>query len=146
MVISELKIYETQIYYMDSIGDLKIIISGNLKSCFFCIKGMSLFYNACLLCLGCILWSLVIGLLAELACHLHILFYPWLFLHERLPSWLSSKESCLPCRRYRFHPWVRKIPWRRKWQPSILAWNTPWTKRGVWWAIVGGIAEKSDMS
>ena len=23
----------------------------------------------------------------------------------------------LQCRRHGFHPWVRKIPWRRKWQP-----------------------------
>ena len=25
-------------------------------------------------------------------------------------------------------PWVRKIPWRRKWQPnsSILTWKIPW--------------------
>ena len=22
------------------------------------------------------------------------------------------------CRRHRFDPWVRKIPWRRKWQPT----------------------------
>ena len=21
-------------------------------------------------------------------------------------------------RRYRFSPWVRKVPWRRKWQPT----------------------------
>ena len=30
------------------------------------------------------------------------------------------KKICLQCRRYRrlgFSPWVRKIPWRRKWQP-----------------------------
>ena len=25
---------------------------------------------------------------------------------------------CLQCRRLRFDPWVRKIPWRRKWQPT----------------------------
>ena len=27
-------------------------------------------------------------------------------------------------------PWVRKIPWRRKWQPtsSTLAWRIPWTE------------------
>ena len=24
----------------------------------------------------------------------------------------------LQCRRLRFDPWVRKIPWRRKWQPT----------------------------
>ena len=29
-----------------------------------------------------------------------------------------------------FDSWVRKIPWRRKWQPptSILAWRIPWTE------------------
>ena len=25
---------------------------------------------------------------------------------------------CLQCRRLRFDSWVRKIPWRRKWQPT----------------------------
>ena len=32
--------------------------------------------------------------------------------------WLSAKESTCQCRRYRFDPWVRKIPWSRKWQPT----------------------------
>ena len=36
-----------------------------------------------------------------------------------LPSWLSGKEFACQCRRCRFHPWVRKLPWRRKWQPII---------------------------
>ena len=35
-----------------------------------------------------------------------------------LPSWLSSKESTCQCRRPGFNPQVRKIPWRRKWQPT----------------------------
>ena len=34
-----------------------------------------------------------------------------------LPWWLSRKESGLQCRRPRFDPWVRKIPWRREWLP-----------------------------
>ena len=40
------------------------------------------------------------------------------------PSNSVSKESacnagdCLLCRKCRFNPWVRKIPWRRKWQPT----------------------------
>ena len=29
-----------------------------------------------------------------------------------------GKESALQCRRPGFNPWVRKIPWRRKWQPT----------------------------
>ena len=32
--------------------------------------------------------------------------------------WLSGKESACQCRRCRFDPWVKKILWRRKWQPT----------------------------
>ena len=35
-----------------------------------------------------------------------------------LPRWLSGKESAYQCRRCEIDPWVRKIPWRRKWQPT----------------------------
>ena len=38
-----------------------------------------------------------------------------------LPRWLSGKESacrCRSCKRPGFNPWVGKIPWRRKWQPT----------------------------
>ena len=35
-----------------------------------------------------------------------------------LPWWLSGKGSTCQCRRHKFNPWVRKIPWRRKWQPT----------------------------
>ena len=35
-----------------------------------------------------------------------------------LPGWLSGKESTCQCRRCGFDPWVRKIPWRGKWQPT----------------------------
>ena len=35
-----------------------------------------------------------------------------------LPWWLSGKESACQCRRRRFYLWVRKIPWRKKWQPT----------------------------
>ena len=37
-----------------------------------------------------------------------------------LPWWLSSKKSACQRRSHRgheFNPWVRKIPWKRKWQP-----------------------------
>ena len=36
----------------------------------------------------------------------------------RLPWWLIIKESTWQCRRCRFYPWVRKIPWRRAWQTT----------------------------
>ena len=37
------------------------------------------------------------------------------------PMWLSGKEPTCQCGRQRsrvFGPWVRKISWRRKWQPT----------------------------
>ena len=37
---------------------------------------------------------------------------------EGLPRWFSGKESACQCRRHRFNPWVGKIPWRMKWQPT----------------------------
>ena len=39
---------------------------------------------------------------------------------SRLPRWSTGKESTCQCRRCRIHgfyPWIRKISWRRKWQP-----------------------------
>ena len=35
-----------------------------------------------------------------------------------LPRWLDGKESTCQCRRLGFDPWVRKIPWCRKWLPT----------------------------
>ena len=32
--------------------------------------------------------------------------------------WLSGKEPACQCRRCGFKSWVKKIPWRRKWQPT----------------------------
>ena len=34
-----------------------------------------------------------------------------------LPWWLSGKESTCQYARQRFNPWIRKIPWRREWEP-----------------------------
>ena len=38
----------------------------------------------------------------------------------RLPWWLSGKESTCQRRRPEFDPWVRKIPWKRKMQPTLV--------------------------
>ena len=37
-----------------------------------------------------------------------------------LPWWRSGKESACQCQRPEFDPWVGKIPWRRKWQPTLV--------------------------
>ena len=46
-----------------------------------------------------------------------------------LPKRLSGKKTHLPCGRPGFHPWVGKIPLRRKWQPTPVFWpgEIPWT-------------------
>ena len=48
--------------------------------------------------------------------------------------WLSGKESAQHCRRPGFHPWVRKTPWRRKWQPTPVF--LPVKSQGQW-SLVG---------
>ena len=60
-----------------------------------------------------------------------------------LSWWLIWKRTCLQCRRSRFDPWVRKIPWRREWQPTPvllpgefhgqrnLAGYSPWGRRAL---------------
>ena len=53
-----------------------------------------------------------------LPCHL---FIPTVC--QGLPRWLSGKESACQCRRHRFDPWMGKIPWRRKWQPTSVFWH-----------------------
>ena len=37
-----------------------------------------------------------------------------------LPWWFSGKESACQCRRHGFDHWFRMIPWRRKWQPTLV--------------------------
>ena len=46
-----------------------------------------------------------------------------------LPWWLGGKEPTCQCRRYKFSPWVGKIPWRRKWQATRYScWEIPWRR------------------
>ena len=39
---------------------------------------------------------------------------------SELPWWLSSKEPACQYSRCKFDPWVQKVPWRRKWQPTLV--------------------------
>ena len=32
----------------------------------------------------------------------------------------KKKKPVCQCRRHGFDPWSRKIPWRRKWQPTLV--------------------------
>jgi len=56
----------------------------------------------------------------------------------------SGEESacqCRTCRRHEFNPWVRKIPWRRKWQPPPVFFLKNPMDRGAWRATVHGVAK-----
>ena len=37
------------------------------------------------------------------------------------PGGTVVKNFPVKCRRHRFDPWVRKIPWNRKWQPILVS-------------------------
>ena len=66
----------------------------------------------------------------------------------------SDKEPAYQCRRHKrcgFDPWVRKIPWRRAWQPHsiILARRILWTEepgglQSIWSQRVGH--DRSDLA
>ena len=43
-----------------------------------------------------------------------------LFWAPQVIQWLRIHLQCRRCRRHRFDPWVGKIPWRRKWQPTSV--------------------------
>ena len=53
-------------------------------------------------------------------------------LHEPIPynqSLSILRNRHLPNRRGSLDPWVGKIPWRRKWQPTpVGSWEIPWTE------------------
>ena len=52
---------------------------------------------------------------------------------------MAQMVKCLQCGRPGFDPWVRKILWRRAWQPTLvfLSGESPWTEEpGVLQSIV----------
>ena len=49
---------------------------------------------------------------------MYVCIYVYICMYMGLPRWLSGKESAWQYRRLMFDPWVGKIPWRRKWQPT----------------------------
>ena len=50
--------------------------------------------------------------------------------YNDFPDGSDGKSICLQCGRPGFDPWVGKIPWRRKWQPTpvFLPGESPWTE------------------
>ena len=54
--------------------------------------------------------------------YLRFLILPYFvrYFHIGLSWWLNDKESACQCRRPGFNPWIGKIPWIRKWQPTLV--------------------------
>ena len=57
-----------------------------------------------------------------------------------LPWWLSEESTC-QSRRCGFEPWVREIPWRRKWQHTPVFLSVDSQDRGSWWEPVHGVTK-----
>ena len=61
------------------------------------------------------------------------------------PGGASGKEPACQCRRHKrigFNPWVGKIPWGRKWQPTQYSCLENSMDRGAWWATVHGVTQR----
>ena len=56
----------------------------------------------------------------------------------QLPWWLSGKKLACQCRRCGFDPCIKKILWRRKWQPAPVFCENP-RDTGAWWDAVQGV-------
>ena len=57
-----------------------------------------------------------------------VYYFSWSIIAFWLPLWLSGKELNCQCRGFRFIPWVEKVPWRGKWQPTPV--SLPWKSHG----------------
>ena len=63
-----------------------------------------------------------------------------LTIRKGFPGGASGKEPACQCRRLRrcgFDPWVRKIPWKRAWQPTPIF--LKWDSRILWTEEPGGL-------
>ena len=67
----------------------------------------------------------------------------WLFTYDShnigLPWWLPGKEPICQCRGSRFDPSVRKIPWRRIWQPTPVSMSGKSYGQSRWRSLVDAV-------
>ena len=102
-VLPELSTQQDKIWYVTH--GQQIQVQGNLivLPCKLYILGILLYFTQW--------WSLVF---------LMLLFTFWWDIWSS-PGGSAGKESACQCRRLGFYPWVGKIPWRRKWQPTPVS-------------------------
>ena len=110
---------EVSIYLNDILVFYTVVMIQGLK--LYC---MSVCVCVCILFLdhtwnNFLIWILAVTLHSDYLIYIYI----YIFFYDQigLLRWLSGKELTCQCRRgwrLRFNPWVRKIPWKRKWQPT----------------------------
>ena len=54
----------------------------------------------------------------EVYIHMCVYIYTHIHTHTGFTGDSVGRRIHLQCRRHRLDPWVKKIPWRRKWQPT----------------------------
>ena len=60
---------------------------------------------------------------------------------------MTQRLKNLPaCRRRGFDPWVGKVLWSRKWQPTPVFFPGKPMDRRAWWATVHGVTKELDMA
>ena len=70
----------------------------------------------------------------------------WDIIHKGFPGGSVGKEFTCQCRKCEFYPWVRKIPWRRKWQPTpIFLPGKSHGQRSLEATVQGGARVKHDL-
>ena len=55
-------------------------------------------------------------------------------------------ELACRCRTHGLDPWVTKIPWRRKWQLTLIFLPGKSHVRGAWHAVVHRVSKEVDMT
>ena len=65
------------------------------------------------------------------------------YIYIIFPHGKDGKEYTCQCRRHEFDPWVGKIPWSRKWQPTSVFLPEDFHDREAWWATVHGVANRT---
>ena len=87
--------------------------------------------------------SIHLGLLNVHDMLLHIFSLIFTMIHsiwQGLPR-LCGKESSCYCRRGKFNPWVRKNPWSRTWQPTLVFCLENSRDRKAWQVTVHGFTK-----
>ena len=65
------------------------------------------------------------------------------------PGGASGKETACQCRRPKrlgFNPWVGKIPWRRKWQPTPVFLPGESVDIEAWWTMAHRVSKSQQLS